>query len=234
MAPIDSLRTSYHLDDQIEDYLFQIEHTRNDAPYYKIVNLLNSVKTCTRRRLMDAITAEFISADTEAIRHLLDRGKNVGSLSFDWQTVRNLTISTMQYLEAALNSSHAHAIKVKRNANDPFARKISRPKHLVQIVKENKRPFKCSLKNYANMVLGGVASKARTLAVARRARLANLGLTILRGPATIENGSSCNQYADKIFSVSDVDDGYPKLSDLPNGGPPLHPFCSTYLELFFE
>lgn len=221
----------FNIDDIILAKLAQIKQTRSDGPYYEIVKLLNSVRTSLKRQLPNQITSAFVRADVDEIKKLESFNKYVGTLAFDWEPVKKLTQEAYDYLDAALISVHANILRQKRNLIDPFAPEQKPIKHLVNITKDGGRGYNSTVKNYANLVLDTTSSKARTVAVVRRAKLSKLGLTEVKNSDSIPE-SSCDQYVGKIYSVDDSHPEYPLLSTLPNGGPPFHPYCKKRLGIY--
>lgn len=102
---------------------------------------------------------------------------------------------------------------------------------MVKILGSNGRYYNYTLDYYAGLVTHQTQRQAMTLATITRAQQNNYDLVrVSPNPSTV--GDFCDFYAGKVFSITGSDSRFPALAELPNSGPPFHPFCKHSLAIF--
>lgn len=84
------------------------------------------------------------------------------------------------------------------------------------------------ISDYAELVARTMQREAATRATA--GRIAANGLDIAEVSVTRSSDDSCVVFEGLLVSVSGATEGFPSLSQLPNGGPPFHPRCTHSIQ----
>jgi hypothetical protein len=77
--------------------------------------------------------------------------------------------------------------------------------------------------HYSKMLTRTKMAEAASVGTENRLRANGLDLVII--PTNYGTDDWCRFYENKVFSISGQTEGYPRLSDVPNGGCPMHPLC---------
>lgn len=77
--------------------------------------------------------------------------------------------------------------------------------------------------HYSRMVAVTRTREAATLGVINT--MIHHGIDLVRVSSHPHKKDICTPFDGKIFSISGQDRRFPRLDQLPNGGPPFHPFC---------
>ncbi len=218
-----------------------VDATKAEAIVQAILEAADALKAATRKRalkLMQVIAdetgpvpnavkermAKLLSSALEEIGlQIEDEARAIAAEGSSRQIETAIEVTTREIISTSLTgklSSKVDAIIAAGGGKTKLKEKLmgALPKEVIINGKVYPREW------YATLVSHQTAAEMDREAVLWTAEEVENDLVVVSNNLS-KIGDFCNAYAGKVFSISGKTKGFHPISELPNGGPPFHPFC---------